>query len=570
MVIASSSGTLQVHSFDARTGGLVRATNRPGGTTRATIDPTGTWIWWFDDTAGNEFGVWRRQPFASTTQRRPEQPIELVPAYDAGLLLGSDGAAVVGRSDPRYGTQIHQVLVGAAGYGATAPVPLYAHPQEARAAALSRDGNLVAITHSERGDALHPALRVVRGDTGVVVGELDDGPRLGLWPQGFAPEPGDSRLLVLHQRTGVQALLIWEVHSSLLRPLDLGLPGDVARGAWAPDGRSVLVTVDHQARTLLYRYHLSDGTTEQVGPAVGTMTGATPRPGQDAWVRWSSAAQPPTVSVASTGAELLHVGTRAPSSVPAEDIWAHGPGGPVHALVRLPSGVGEPHPVIVMLHDGPHRRDSDVFDAEAAAWVDHGMAVVKVNFRGSSGYGNTWRESGDGGFAELDDVAAVCDTLIADGVIDPRRTVLWGRGRGGLLTLLGLGIQVERWAAGVALSPVADTVAAYGHQSVTGQAQDRARYGGSPEQVPQAYERTSPRNYVEAVRAPLLILASRHDTRGPLGQIEGYLQALRAAGGRVRTSVDDQGYAAHVDTDRIARMRAQMEFVHEHLARGRP
>ncbi|WP_434081470.1 prolyl oligopeptidase family serine peptidase [Sanguibacter sp. Z1732] len=577
VLIASSGGALQVHSFESDTGRLVRATDRPGGTTRATIDPTGQWIWWFDDTDGNEFGTWRRQPFGSTPPRysfgstlhRHESALDLAPAYDdAGLVLGADGTAIVGRSDPRYGTQIHQVLVGAAGYGATAPVPLYAHPQDARVAALSRDGNLVAISHSERGDALHPAIRVVRGDTGTVVADLDDGAGLGLWAQSFAPVAGDNRLLVRHERTGSPALLIWDVANSLQRPVDLSLPGDVAGASWAPDGRSLLVSVDHRARTLLFRYRLSDGRTHAVGPRSGTVTAATPRPDEDAWAHWSSAAEPPSVTATSTGAELLHVGTRAPSSVPVTDVWAEGPGGAVHALLRRPPGVSEPHPVVVRLHGGPHAHDTDAFDAEAAAWVDHGLAVLNVNFRGSTGYGNTWREGlgADAGFAELADVAAVHQTLIDDGVLDPGRSVLSGKGWGGYLTLLGLGTQPERWAAAVAVAPVADTVEAYRSESAARQAWDRSMFGGTPEQVPQAYRKASPITYVDQVRAPVLIVASRNDTRGPIGQIEGYVQALRTAGGHVSTSVDNLGHGTHVDTDRIAQMRAQLVFVHEHVA----
>lgn len=567
VVVASSAGTLQVHSFDADTGALIRATNRPAGTTRATIDPTGRWIWWFDDTAGNQFGIWRRQPFASTPQRRPEQPIDLPAAYDAGLLLGADGTAIIGRSDPRYGTQIHQLLVGAAGYGATAPVLLYAHHQVARVAALTYDGNLVAISHSEGGDALHPAIRVVRGDTGTVIADLDDGPGRGLWPQGFAPVTGDTRLLVRHERSGHPGLLIWDAATSYMRPVDLDAPGDVARADWTPDGRAVLVTVDHQARTRLYRYSLAEGTTEMIGPASGTVVGATARPGGRAWVRWSSAARPPTVTEEPDGRELLQVGTRAPASVPAEDVWAQGPSGPVHGLLRRPPAATAPYPVVVRLHDGPHTRDADAFDPEAAAWVDHGLAVLSVNFRGSTGYGNTWREGhgGDVGFAELADVAAVHDHLIADGVADPDRSVLSGTGRGGSLVLLGLGTQPQRWALGVAISPVADTAGAYDGQSAELQAQNRARFGGTPQQAPAAYRRASPLTYVDQVRAPVLILASRGDVRGPADQVEVFARALREAGGQVRTSVDEQGAGGHVDADRIAQMRLQLQFAADHL-----
>lgn len=566
VVIASASGVLQAHSWDSGTGRLVQATDRPGGTTRASIDPTGTWIWWFDDTAGNEFGGWRRQPFGSTPQRRPEHPVELAPAYDAGLLLAADGTAIIGRSDSRYGTQIHQVLVGAAGYGASAPVLLYAHTQNASVAALSRDANLVAISHSERGDSRHPAIRVVRGDTGTMVADLDDGAGLGLWAQEFAPIPGDTRLLVQHERTGAMQLLIWDVATSIQRPLDLGLSGDIASARWYPNGRALLVLVQHQARTLTYRYDLRDGSVHQVGPSTGSISAATPRPQDEVWLTRSSAADPPAVIAANSGRPLLQVGQRAPGSVPAQDVWAEGPGGQVHGLLRLPSGPG-PHPAIVQVHGGPHSHDSDSFDPAAAAWVDHGFAVLKVNYRGSTGYGAPWRDAltGQVGFAELADIAAVHQSLVEGGVLDPDRSVLSGTSWGGYLTLLGLGTQPQRWTIGLARVPVADYVAAYEDEMEPLKAYDRALFGGSPDEVPETYRVASPMSYLDQVRAPVLIQAGTNDPRCPLRQIENYVSALQTQGKDVQLHTYDAGHGSYIDTERISQIRVELEFIHHHL-----
>src|SRR5699024_2282943 len=79
VLVASAHGVQQVHSWTPSTGRLVRATDRPSGTTEATIDPAGEWIWWFDDTAGDEYGRWRRQPFNSPAEANAETPILLAP-----------------------------------------------------------------------------------------------------------------------------------------------------------------------------------------------------------------------------------------------------------------------------------------------------------------------------------------------------------------------------------------------------------------------------------------------------------------------------------------------------------
>ncbi|WP_127128105.1 prolyl oligopeptidase family serine peptidase [Georgenia sp. SYP-B2076] len=577
-VIATSRGVLQVHSWDARTGRLTLATDRREGTTTATIDPHGEWLWWFDDTDGDEFGRWRRQPFGSPPGQGVQDPVALPDAYPAGLLLTRDGTAVVGRSDA-HGTTIHHVPVGAIAHGTDAPALLYAHANDAEAAALSHDGNLVAVEHSERGDNRHMALRVLRADTGQVVADLDDGPGRGLSAIDFAPLDGDLRLLVGHERRGRAELAVWDLGTGLLRDVVLRdgdgepLPGEVTDAWWYPSGRELLVAVDHLARTRLYRSDAATGTTSPVGPADGSVAEATPRPDGDVWLRWSSAAAPRTVLSATTGREVLGAGgLRAAPSVPVHDVWADGPGGPVHALLRLPAGDG-PWPVFVDVHGGPAWHRSDSFSPYLAAWVDHGFAVVSVNYRGSTGYGSAWRDALEGrvGATELEDIAAVHEKLVADGVVDPARSVLAGASWGGFLTLLGLGTQPDRWALGLAEVPVADYLAAYAEEMPDLQAFDRSLFGGSPAEVPEAYRAASPLTYVPAVRAPVLIMAGENDPRCPIGQIHSYVRALRARedyAGPVELYTFGAGHGSVVDDEEVAQLRRQLEFVRLHLPAG--
>lgn len=568
VVVATHRGVLQVHSFDARARTIRVATDRPEGTADATIDPLGRWIWWFDDTDGDEYGVWRRQPFGSPPRRRPETPLPLPAAYDAGLLLGADGTAVVGLSDTAYGTRIHQVMVGPAGAGTDLPVLLYAHETDADAAALSHDANLVAVEHSERGDNRHPALRVLAADTGARVADLDDGPGLGLAALGFAPLDGDARLLVEHERDGRPQLLVWDTARGTQTAVELTVPGDVAGASWYPDARGLLVAVDHEARTLLYRYDLATGTAEPVGPAAGAVSGATARPDGDLWYAWSSAAEPRTVRSARTGAPVVPAtAAPAPPSVPVRDVWADGPGGRVHALLRVPAEGTAPYPTVFEVHGGPTWHDSDSFSPVAAAWVDHGYAVVQVNYRGSTGYGSAWRDALEKrvGLTELQDVAAVQDALVAGGVVDRERCVLAGASWGGYLTLLGLGTQPERWALGIAGVPVADYVAAYEDEMESLRAFDRSLFGGGPEEVPEAYRASSPITYVEDVRAPVLVLAGANDPRCPLRQIQRYVDALTAHGGTVEVYRYDAGHGSLVDDERVRQMRVELAFATTHL-----
>ena len=154
------------------------------------IDPSGEWVWWFDDEGGNEHGVWRRQPFGSAPGQGVEAATDLSAAYSAGLALGRGGLAVVGRNDEGYGTRLHVVPAGSASR------VIYEHAEDAGVGALSEDDSLLAIVHSEHGDARHPALRVLRVADGSVVADLWDGEGKGLEALEFAPVAGDPRLLV--------------------------------------------------------------------------------------------------------------------------------------------------------------------------------------------------------------------------------------------------------------------------------------------------------------------------------------------------------------------------------------
>jgi dienelactone hydrolase len=565
-VVATAGGVLEAHSLDARTGELTRATHRREGTVDAVLDPSGEWLWWFDDGDGDEFGVWRRQPFGSGPQANAEEATTLPPAYPAGIALGRKGLAVVGCSHEEYGTRIHVVP-------RNAPVRLlYAHHEDAGVGALSEDHSLTAVVHSEHGDVRHPAIRVLRTDDGTAIADLWDGPGKGVEPAGFAPFHGDTRLLVLHERRGRGELLIWDVAGGGQRELTLPISGEVADAEWFPDGTGLLVAVDHAARVLLYRLELDTETWEPVGRRDGCVLGATPRPDGDVWALWSSAARSPAVRDLAGNVVLEPPGEPAPSSVPVEDVWVDGPGGRVHALLRRPTGddgkpLPGPLPLLVEVHGGPTSHDVDAFRAYPSAWVDHGLAVVQVNYRGSTGYGSAWRDALDArvGHTELEDVVAVRDHLVDTGLADPDRVVLNGASWGGYLVLLGLGTYPDRWTLGLASVPVADYLAAYEDEMEGIKAFDRSLFGGSPTQVPDRYRDSSPITYVDAVRVPVLIMAGENDPRCPIRQIENYLAALAERGVPHEVYRYDAGHGSLVDDERVRQTRVELDFVGHHL-----
>ncbi|MFE9093024.1 prolyl oligopeptidase family serine peptidase [Streptomyces sp. NPDC007264] len=573
LFVSNATGTYELYAWDRATGEQRQVTDRPNGTTDGVLSPDGEWIWWFDDTDGDEFGVWRRQRFtpgasgagAGAAADEPAAP-GLEPSYPAGLTIGRDArTAVVGRSTDQDGSTIHLVRAG------QGPVEIYRHRESAGVGDLSHDGSLIAIEHTEHGDAMHSALRVLRQD-GSTVAELDDTKdgtvESGLEVLGFAPVDGDTRLLIGHQRRGRWEPLVWDVASGEETDLALELPGDVA-AEWYPDGSALLVVHSFEARSELFRYDLATRELVRVPTPPGTVSGATARPDGTVEYLWSSAAEPPVVRSTSGEVVLDPPGTRAPASVPVEDVWVQGPGGRVHALVQRPAGASRPLPTVFDIHGGPTWHDSDAFAPGPAAWVDHGYAVVRVNYRGSTGYGREWTDALKHrvGLIELEDIAAVREWAVSSGLADPERLVLTGGSWGGYLTLLGLGTQPDAWTVGIAAVPVADYVTAYHDEMEALKAMDRTLLGGTPEEVPERFEASSPLTYVDAVKAPVYISAGVNDPRCPIRQIENYVDRLAARGAVHEVYRYDAGHGSLVVDERIKQVRLELDFAERHLGR---
>ncbi|MFG2114410.1 prolyl oligopeptidase family serine peptidase [Streptomyces sp. NPDC048718] len=578
LFVSNATGTFELYAWDRATGEQRQVTDRPNGTTDGTLSPDGRSIWWFADSDGDEFGVWMRQPFEGGADE-PAVP-GLAASYSAGLALGRNGTVVVGRSTDEDGSTVHLRLPGA-----EETVEIYRHRESAGVGDLSYDGSLIAIEHTEHGDAMHSAIRVVRvdadtdaeaGTPGVtVVAELDDTKggteELGLGVLGFAPRAGDTRLLVGHQRRGRWEPMLWDVATGAETDLRLDLPGDVS-AEWYPDGSGLLIEHGYEARTELWRYDIATGALVRVETPAGTVAEATARPDGTVEYLWSSAAVPPVVRSTDGSIVLDPPGAKAPASLPVEDVWVDGPGGRVHALVQRPATGEGPFPTVFEVHGGPTWHDSDAFASAPAAWLDHGYAVVRVNYRGSTGYGREWTDALKHrvGLIELEDIAAVRAWAVESGLADPAKLVLSGGSWGGYLTLLGLGTQPDAWALGLAAVPVADYVTAYEDEMEALKALDRTLLGGSPEEVPERYAASSPLTYVDQVKAPVHIVAGVNDPRCPIRQIDNYVDRLAARGAVHEVYRYDAGHGSLVVEERIKQLRLDLDFAARHLGTPKP
>ncbi|MFJ4880238.1 prolyl oligopeptidase family serine peptidase [Streptomyces sp. NPDC088745] len=564
LFVSNATGTYELYAWDRGTGVQRQVTDRANGTTDGVLTPDGRHVWWFSDTDGDEFGVWMRQPFEGGAD--VVAVAGLAASYPAGLALGADGTVVVGRSTDDDGSTVHVVRGGVG-----EPVEIYRHRESAGVGDLSHDSSLLAVEHTEHGDAMHSSLRVLRVSDGGVVAELDDTKggteELGLAVLGFSPVDGDTRLLVGHQRRGRWEPMIWDPVAGTETELAIDLPGDVSAD-WYPDGSALVVGHSFEARGELWRYEIDSAELVRIETPAGSVSGATARPDGSVEYLWSSAAEPPVVRSTAGGVVLDPPGAKAPRSVPVETVWVDGPGGRVHALVQRPEGAGDgPYPTVFEVHGGPTWHDSDAFASGPAAWVDHGFAVVRVNYRGSTGYGREWTDALKHrvGLIELEDIGAVREWAVSSGLADPERLVLSGGSWGGFLTLLGIGTQPQAWTLGVAAVPVADYVKAYEDEMEALKALDRTLFGGTPQEVPERYAASSPITYVDDVRVPVYISAGMNDPRCPIQQVENYVDRLAARGAVHEVYRYEAGHGSLVVEERIKQVRLEIDFVKRHL-----
>ncbi len=562
---SNATGRTEIWCWDLRADRHVVATDRPDGTTTATLSADGATLWWFDDHDGDEFGSWRTQPFGSGPTPEAGRPLpDVPPGYPAGLEVGRR-VVVAGFADDD-GSRIHLSVAGA-----PAQV-VYTHPEDAGVGALTTDESIWVLAHTEHGDARYSALRAISVSDGRVLAELSDAPGKGLDPLATSPIAGDQRVLVGHERRGRDELLLWDPMTGIATELELDLPGDVTAD-FTPDAAALIVLHTHAGRTDVHRYDLASGSLTAVPIARGVVASATARPDGAIWYRWTDGATAGRLRVlrpdGSDGQLFSPPGDPAPDSIPLQELWVDGPGGPIHAFLAVPDS-GRPVATVFSVHGGPAAADEDSFDAARAAWLDAGWAVVHVNYRGSTGYGSAWRDALTQrvGHTELSDIAAVHDHLIDAGTVDPTRSVISGYSWGGYLTLLAMGTQPGRWAAGVAGIPVADYLAAYEDEMEPLRAYDRALFGGSPHEVPDAYRDSSPLTHVDRVGSPVLILAGENDPRCPIRQIDNYLDALATRGARYAVYRYDAGHGSGVTAERIRQLACEIAFVRDVSALG--
>ncbi|HUY98184.1 MAG TPA: alpha/beta fold hydrolase, partial [Verrucomicrobiae bacterium] len=367
---------------------------------------------------------------------------------------------------------------------------------------------------------------------------------------------------------------IWDAATGSRTPVPVELLGELETLAWYPDGEALLVRQVRGGRHRLHRVLCATGEARPLAHPQGSVADAAVRPDGTVWYRWSSGAHPAelrkTLPDGSDHRLLPPPAATAPSGRPARSwSFANPSGDEVQGFRVEPDGPAR-HATVVWVHGGPAMAVEDTFHPGIQAWVDSGFQVAIVNYRGSTGRGVAWRDRliGNPGVLEVEDVIAGLDDLVGQGLADPARTILMGASWGGYITLLTLGLHPTRFAAAIALVPVAHYALAYADESEELQAFDRTLFGGSPQDQPERYRERSPSTYVDRVATPLRIEAAPHDSRCPIRQVRWYVERLRQRGAALEYEETGAGHGAFVVDAEVARTRRALQFGLRHVRPG--
>lgn len=183
------------------------------------------------------------------------------------------------------------------------------------------------------------------------------------------------------------------------------------------------------------------------------------------------------------------------------------------------------YPMILYIHGGPWAMYSVRFSWPWQNFAANGYAVLYMNPRGSTGYGQDFVNGIQFSYPgkDYDDLMAGVDAAIARGFIDEENLFVCGGSGGGVLTAWIVG-HTDRFRAAVSMRPVINW---HSFAGTTDGSMWYRQFRKYPWEDPMEYALRSPLNYVANVKTPTMVMTGEEDLRTPMGQSEEYYRALK-------------------------------------------
>ena len=243
----------------------------------------------------------------------------------------------------------------------------------------------------------------------------------------------------------------------------------------------------------------------------------------------------------------------------------------IHGYITIPVGVDAKNlPLVVIPHGGPSARDGWGFDSEAQFLANRGIAVLQVNFRGSTGYGKSFWLAGfkQWGRKMQDDVTDGVQWAVNEGIADKSRLAIYGGSYGGYSALAGAAFTPYLYACAVSyvgpsnLFTLLESIPPYWKPFIDMEYE----MIGDPVKDKELLTEISPVFHAENIRIPLFIAQGANDPRVNKAESEQIVDAVRRTGKDVVYMVkENEGHGFHNEENRFDFYRQLEEFFRKHL-----
>ena len=204
--------------------------------------------------------------------------------------------------------------------------------------------------------------------------------------------------------------------------------------------------------------------------------------------------------------------------------------------LTIPPGATEKNlPLVVLPHGGPESDDTPYFDWWSQFLASRGYAVLRPQFRGSTGLGDEHRLAGRGqwGMRMQDDITDGVKALVDQGIVDQKRVCIVGASYGGYAALAGAAFTPDLYACAVSVAGISNLpeFLAWG-ENLSGDETDSFHYWRDSigDSLDSRIAEKSPARSARTIRAPILLLHGTDDSVVPFDQSQMMANALKAAG----------------------------------------
>lgn len=250
--------------------------------------------------------------------------------------------------------------------------------------------------------------------------------------------------------------------------------------------------------------------------------------------------------------------------------WKGQDGATVEGLLYYPVDykAGQKYPLIVATHGGPAASDRFGFATEYQVYAAKGYAVLRPNYRGSTGYGDAFlRDMVKGYFKQAHvDVLTGTDHVIAMGIADPAKLIKMGWSAGGHMTNKIVTVT-DRFKAASSGAGAANWISMYAQSDI--REYRTPWFGGTPWQANapiDLYWNHSPLKDVAKVKTPTIFLVGEQDPRVPLPQSIEMYRALKSNGVPTHLYVAPrEGHGWTELRHRLFKLQIEMEWFEKYV-----